>query len=198
MILGKVFLHRAEKLNIVWESKSVFGAAVKEWKYYSGEGKVSSLGPDLSEALAKDPFKKKIIPIAVVAVLEAGEGEKAVFFKRAHDAFKGYWEFLGGSIKFGEKAEEAAAREFLEETGIKGKPQFVKYYEYVMPEHDYHRLVFLYYVRVREPICLSAEHSEMKWMKLEDFPEGLGGEPFIPLVVQEVKDLQEFLKSGSK
>jgi mutator protein MutT len=57
-----------------------------------------------------------VIPIAV-AVVEH-EGRVLIGQRPAGTALAGLWEFPGGKIRAGERAEEAAERECLEETGL--------------------------------------------------------------------------------
>lgn len=61
------------------------------------------------------------VSIAVAAVLQYGpEGVRVLICKRLAEAIRGgLWEFPGGKIEVGESAAVAAAREVLEETGLK-------------------------------------------------------------------------------
>ncbi len=54
--------------------------------------------------------------VTVDVLLE--EGGKILLVKRAFPPFKGRWALPGGYIEYGERAEEAAAREAKEETGL--------------------------------------------------------------------------------
>jgi len=66
--------------------------------------------PGLGEA--RRPF------VAVDVVLVRKDGS-IVLVRRGKGPFKGFWALPGGFVKYGEKVEEAAAREAEEETGLK-------------------------------------------------------------------------------
>ncbi|MFX1263069.1 MAG: NUDIX domain-containing protein [Promethearchaeota archaeon] len=55
-------------------------------------------------------------PTVDVAVID---GEKLLLVKRGRDPYKGSWALPGGFVEFGEKVEETAVREVLEETGVR-------------------------------------------------------------------------------
>lgn len=56
---------------------------------------------------------------------------KILLIKKSRGAYKGKFDLPGGRIEFGEKAEEALRREFIEETGIALKNyNFIGYNEY--------------------------------------------------------------------
>jgi len=58
----------------------------------------------------------KEIRVTVDILLE--DAGKILLVKRAFPPFKGRWALPGGYIEYGERAEEAAAREAKEETGL--------------------------------------------------------------------------------
>ncbi|MFX0056423.1 MAG: NUDIX domain-containing protein [Promethearchaeota archaeon] len=55
-------------------------------------------------------------PAVDVAVVD---GEMLLLVKRGRDPYKDSWALPGGFVEYGETVEEAAAREVLEETGIR-------------------------------------------------------------------------------
>jgi 8-oxo-dGTP diphosphatase len=60
---------------------------------------------------------------AVIAVLV--HGSHALLVRRANPPDAGLWGFPGGKIDYGETVKEAALRELLEETGVRGEAQDV-------------------------------------------------------------------------
>ncbi len=56
-------------------------------------------------------------PVAAVSVA-AFRGREILLIKRGHAPYAGAWSLPGGSIRWGETAEEAARRELAEETSL--------------------------------------------------------------------------------
>lgn len=103
---------------------------------------------------------------------------------------EGTWTMPGGKIRFGEKFEEAAFREVLEETGIKIKKEKLKFIslanDFVQDAH-FVTLGFLCEqfegdAKVLEP----DEITEWKWFSLEELPK--------PLFSASEKILNNYLK----
>ncbi len=96
-----------------------------------------------------------------------------LLLKRAeNEKYPNVWQPITGTIDEGEKAYETAIREIKEETGISFDNIFVVptlsgYYSY---EKDIISMIPVFSVQVTEEqiVKLSTEHSEYKWVCLDD------------------------------
>ena len=94
--------------------------------------------------------------------------------KRSNDQiiYPNLWQVITGNIEGNEKAYEAAARELLEETGIKinklwSVPYITSFYEYT---DDSIQLSSVFGILCEEntEVRLSDEHQEFRWEDFED------------------------------
>lgn len=86
--------------------------------------------------------------------------------------YPGIWQFVSGSIENGEKAVDAALREFQEETGMKLKGFWVVPFvnSFYDPDWDTVNLspLFAAHVGAGDNPRLSAEHDEFGWIPYEE------------------------------
>jgi dihydroneopterin triphosphate diphosphatase len=85
------------------------------------------------------------------------------------------WQFITGGINDGEKAYEAAHREFTEETGLTCKrcvtvPHVNSFYD-AKKDMVHSTLIFAVHVTDGTDPALSVEHAEFKWCTLEEAHE---------------------------
>lgn len=102
----------------------------------------------------------------------------AVVFKRQKDGIKylllhyeaGHWDFPKGAQEKSEKEEQTAAREIMEETGIKdielvdGFRETISYYYTRNNETIFKEVVFFLGESATDKITLSNEHIGYAWM----------------------------------
>lgn len=130
---------------------------------------------------------------AVVLILD--EQNRLLMMRRSDS---GSWGLPGGALEPGERVEEAARRETLEESGLQVKQMSLFgvfsgpecYYKYPNGDEVYNVTVAYLSERVSGEIHLNGEHTEWNWFALTDLPINQSS-PILP-VVERLK--QEFLK----
>lgn len=106
---------------------------------------------------------KKIEVVAAIIVNE----DRFLITKRIGGLFDGLWEFPGGKIESGETHANALIREINEELSITiSVDKFLDTIEY---KYDAFRLTMhLYYCSVVSGTIKLNDHSDLKWISLED------------------------------
>lgn len=106
---------------------------------------------------------KKIEVVAAIIVNE----DRVLITKRIGGLFDGLWEFPGGKIESGETHANALIREINEELSITiSVDKFLDTIEY---KYDAFRLTMhLYYCSVVSGTIKLNDHSDLKWISLED------------------------------
>ncbi|RLE57343.1 MAG: NUDIX hydrolase [Thermoprotei archaeon] len=64
------------------------------------------------------PGRGPALAVDVIGFYSIG---KVVLVKRVREPYSGYWALPGGFVEYGERVEDAAVREFYEETGLRVK-----------------------------------------------------------------------------
>ena len=121
-----------------------------------------------------------VITVRVVDVYVFRKVENKIRFlllKRANNKiYEHLWQGVAGKIETGESAFQAALRELEEETGLKPKHMFIadhvsKFYEQI---GDRINLVPVFGIEVEsEEVRLSDEHTEFRWMDVDEAEETL-------------------------
>ncbi|SDM27384.1 NUDIX domain-containing protein [Sediminibacillus halophilus] len=110
--------------------------------------------------------------IAAVLLKEIDGQYHVLLVKRASNILDGAWCYIGGGIEQGEKAWEAARREIEEETGINDVSLYSsnKFDQFYSPHEEYIYMapVFVGYVGSWQHVRLNHEHSEYKWLPVEE------------------------------
>jgi dATP pyrophosphohydrolase len=121
------------------------------------------------------PVRSFMVAVYVCRV-EDGVGEY-LMMKRSSEYLAGTWQMVTGRVEKGEKAWEAALREIKEETGLMPEKFYCANDVEIFYEIEQNCVnlvpVFVGFVgRDQEPE-LSAEHSEHKWIRIEQADEFL-------------------------
>ena len=121
-----------------------------------------------------------VITVRVVDAYVFRKVENKIYFlllKRANKKIYGHlWQGVAGKIETGESAWQAALRELNEETGLQPKHMFIadhvsKFYEQI---GDRINLVPVFGIEVEsEEVRLSDEHTEFRWMDVDEAEETL-------------------------
>ena len=114
------------------------------------------------------PLKQPRVCVGVI--IQNPKGEMLVV--RSHK-FGHRWIVPGGGIEWGEKGEEAARREALEETGLRiTDVTFLQAEECIFPEEfhkEQHFIFFDYYAKTTDTeVTLNDEAEEYRWVLPEE------------------------------
>lgn len=139
-------------------------------------------------------------PVVGVGIL-IKKGRDYLFIKRASEPDKGMWTIPGGLIEVGETAREAAAREAIEETGLKVEiAQMLDVVDKIVLDDSskvkYHFIVvyFLAFPQQGE-MKPSSDASDARWLKREEFSKYLLTESFTKLLEDISLDSLDFVSN---
>jgi ADP-ribose pyrophosphatase len=124
-------------------------------------------------------FRHFLTPIPAACALVLDSARRLLITRRAHEPGLGRWGIPGGVIEPGERAETAAARELLEETGIEVAPEAFEYLgsqtnQYPFQGFIWPTLDLCFVARIDAQGLMAnpdpAEVSEWMWCALRDVP----------------------------
>jgi lipoyl(octanoyl) transferase len=125
-----------------------------------------------------DIFEREVVtrePEISIIKIVVHDGDKVLLFRRS-DTEGGFWQPITGTIETGERAEEAAARELHEETGIKATPIetglrqsfMIERREGASPRYPFvDERTFFVEISGSASISLSEEHVQYGWFTVE-------------------------------
>lgn len=142
----------------------------------------------------------KDIWVAVYGAIFNSNNQLLIVKRADHDTMPGMWEIPGGSLEYNEKVDDAIAREVKEEAGLdvdvlhpilvhSGPSSRV-------PEKQVLRIAFECLIKDQnQVITLSPDHSEYKWMSLED-KEGLYFSEFLEDMLKNSRFIKKLVELG--
>ncbi len=101
-----------------------------------------------------------------------GNKLKVLLIERGAEPFKGKWAFPGGFLNMDESAEEGAARELQEETGLTGA-YIRQFHAFTAPDRDPRERVITiaYYALVRlQDVKAGDDAAKAQWFSLDEVP----------------------------
>lgn len=118
--------------------------------------------------------KQPKIGVLISPVMIKGGKKMFVIQQRLKEPYYGYWGFITGKVKWGEKIPEAALRELKEETGLEGtvKPSFVFHEMVYDKEGNLLEDKYFHCVRVvvtNDTLKEKEEGCANKWMTKKEF-----------------------------
>ncbi|MBI2129811.1 NUDIX hydrolase [Candidatus Woesearchaeota archaeon] len=120
---------------------------------------------------------------------------EVLLIKRVKPPYMGYWAMVGGKLEFGEHVEEAAVREFYEETGIKTEFESIagiaSEIVYSKNEKTGHFLIFVCRVKSGNKNFIETEEGNLKWFDLNN----LDKEKIVP---SDILMIQEFILKNKR
>jgi len=148
----------------------------------------------IGKATRKEVHDKNLIHRSVMFFIFDKEGRIFVGQRTKNkEFFKEYWSIvLGGHVNSGETYDEAAIREFKEETGLEAKPVYMGSFKQRITEEKENIKVYAFYTD-EFPKIDPFEIKEGKFMTIEEMKEKIKKEKFLPETKHLFKILRKFL-----
>ena len=109
------------------------------------------------------------MPITTVAAIIKNDKDKILLTRRNVEPFKGQWCLPGGHIDENENAFDAVVREAKEETGLDFGPEFIAYFDEIVPERDWHAVVLVFAGKgTGELAAQEREVTDIGWFSLDE------------------------------
>ncbi len=114
-------------------------------------------------------------PLVGVGVL-IGDGDRYLLVRRAAEPDAGLWSIPGGLVELGERVEEAAVREALEETGLEVEiKELLGVVDKIERDEEgrikFHFVIIDYLAEVRGgTLSPSSDALDARWVRVEELP----------------------------
>ena len=120
---------------------------------------------------------------------------KALFYIRAKEPYKGLYNFVGGKVEKNETNDDAAYRELFEETRISKKD--IKLDHFMdLNYFKYENNIQVYYGILSHEVKLVEEKNKLEWLDINEKlldNNKFGGNYNIPHIIRQIK---VYLKNG--
>lgn len=106
----------------------------------------------------------------ILAVIKNKEGKVLLLKRNSNEKwYPKKWCVLAEKLKENETPDECLERGLIEETGIKNCKEIERKKSYLFEDGDFKRIIYPYYCKIENSdIKLNHEHSEYKWVTLEE------------------------------
>ena len=158
------------------------------WDAYDKDG--NQLGFDLVRG---EPVPEGAYHLVVEVVTVTEDGRVLLTQRHPQKHFGLKWEITGGSVVKGEEPRTAAARELLEETGIRLPAEELRYlYPLTVPKHKSIYHTFMAVLPAPCDVTLQAtETVDARWLPYEEFLEFAKTEDYAGPLAERFPPLQE-------
>src|SRR5271167_3325017 len=122
--------------------------------------------------MKRDYPERPIIGVGAVII----QGDRALLVRRATEPLRGEWSVPGGVLELGEKLRDGAAREALEETGLRVEVgEVLDVIDSIFPDPDgrtqYHYVLIDFLCHIISGNAVAGDDvSEVKWVTEADLP----------------------------
>ncbi len=126
----------------------------------------------------------------IISIIIGIEGKKLLMHQRKTEPFYNTWGFPGGKVRLGETMQECAAREFFEETGLKGKIELKAINEirtFDNGELKHHHLHFIFSCMETEGSLIDTKEGPNRWMDENEISKLEKVYPDVPLLIEIAK-----------